>query len=67
MIYTVEDFSIVSEAEVDVLQEFPCFFSDPTDFGNLMSGSTAFSKSLFGFPSQLGQHRALNRVPCATQ
>ena len=47
MIYT----DIVNEAEVDVLQEFPCFFYDPADFGNLISGSAAFSKSLSGFPS----------------
>ena len=38
-------FSIVNEAEVDVFLEFPCFFYDPTDVGNLISGSSAFSKS----------------------
>ena len=38
-------FSIVSEAEVDVFMEFSCFFYDPTDVGNLISGSSAFSKS----------------------
>ena len=38
-------FSIVSEAEVDVFLEFSCFFYDPTDVGNLISGSSAFSKS----------------------
>ena len=37
-------FSVVNEAEVDVLQEFSCFFYDPTDVGNLISGSSAFSK-----------------------
>ena len=45
VIYTVEGFSIVSEAEVDVLLEFPCFLYDPKDVGNLISGSSAFSKS----------------------
>ena len=38
-------FSLVSEAEVDVFLEFSCFFDDPTDVGNLISGSCAFSKS----------------------
>ena len=44
VIHTVKGFSIVNEAEVDVLLEFSCFFYDPTDVGNLISGS-AFSKS----------------------
>ena len=38
-------FSIVNEAEVDVFLEFSCFFSDPMDVGNLISGSSAFSKT----------------------
>ena len=45
MIHTVKGFGIVSEAEVDVFLEFFCFFYDPTDVGNLISGSSAFSKS----------------------
>ena len=45
MIYTVKGFSIVNEAEVDVFLEFPCFFYDLLDVGNLVSGSSAFSKS----------------------
>ena len=45
VIHTVKDFSIVSEAEVDVFLKFFCFFYDPTDTGNLISGSSAFSKS----------------------
>ena len=36
---------MVNEAEVDVFMEFPCFFYGPTDVGNLISGSSAFSKS----------------------
>ena len=44
MIHTVKGFSIVNE-EVDVFLELPCFFNDPTDVGNLISGSSAFSKS----------------------
>ena len=45
VIYTVKGFSVVNEAEVDVLLEFPCFFYDPKDVGNLISGSSVFSKS----------------------
>ena len=45
VIHTVKGFSIVSEAEVDVFLEFSCFFYDPTDVGNLISGSSAFSKT----------------------
>ena len=46
VIHTVKGFSIVNEAEVDVFLEFPCFFYDPMDVGNLISGSSAFSKSI---------------------
>ena len=45
MIHTVKGFSIVNEADVDVFPEFSCFFDNPTDVGNLISGSSAFSKS----------------------
>ena len=45
MIHTVKGFGIVGEAEVDVFLEFSCFFYDPVDVGNLISGSFAFSKS----------------------
>ena len=43
--HTVEGFSICNEAEVDISLEFLCFFYDPTDIGDLISGSLAFSKS----------------------
>ena len=45
MIHTVKGFSIVNKAEVDVFLEFSCFFDDPTDVDNLISDSSAFSKS----------------------
>ena len=45
VIHTVEGFGIVNEAEVDVFLELSCFFYDPTDVGNLISGSSDFSKS----------------------
>ena len=45
VIYTVKGFGVVNKAKVDVFLEFSCFFDDPTDVGNLISGSSAFSKS----------------------
>ena len=47
MIHTVEGCGVVNKAEVDVLMEFSCFFFDPMNVGNLLSGSSAFSKSSF--------------------
>ena len=44
VIYTVKDFGVINKAEVDIFLEFSCFFYDPTDVGNLISGSSAFSK-----------------------
>ena len=43
---THKGFGIVNKAEVDVFLELSCFFCDPTDVGNLTSGSSAFSKSI---------------------
>ena len=43
MIHTVKDFGIVNKAEIDVYLELSCFFDDPADVGNLISGSSAFS------------------------
>ena len=45
VIHTVKGFSLVNEAEVDIFLEFSCFFYDPTDVSNLVSGSSAFSES----------------------
>ena len=45
MIHTVEGFHIVNKAEIDVFLELSCFFDDPVDTGNLISGSSAFSQS----------------------
>ena len=45
VIHTVKGFGIVNKAEVDIFLELSCFFSDPTDVGNLISGSSAFSIS----------------------
>ena len=45
VIYTVKGFSVVSEAELDVLLEFSGFFDDPAFVGSLISGSSALSES----------------------
>ena len=45
VIHTVKGFGIVNKAEIDVFLELSCFFDDPADVGNLISGSSAFSKS----------------------
>ena len=45
VIHTAKGFGIVNKAEVDVFLELSCFLDDTTDVGNLMSGSSAFSKS----------------------
>ena len=45
VIHTVKGFGIVNKAEIDVYLERSCFFDDPVDVGNLISGSSAFSKS----------------------
>ena len=45
VIHTVEGFGIVKKAEIDVFLELSCFFDDPVDVGNLISGSSAFSKT----------------------
>ena len=45
VIHTVKGFGIVNKAEIDVFVELSCFFNDPVDVGNLISGSSAFSKT----------------------
>ena len=45
MVHTIKGFGIVNKAEVDASLELSCIFDDPTDVGNLISGSSAFSKS----------------------
>ena len=45
VIHTVKGFGVVNKAERDVLLELSCFFDDPADVGNLISGSSAFSKT----------------------
>ena len=45
VIHTVKGFGIVSKAEIDIFLELSCFFDDPADVGNLIFGSSAFSKT----------------------
>ena len=45
VIHTGKGFGVVNEAEIDVFLELSCFFDDPTDVGNLLSGSSSFSTS----------------------
>ena len=45
LVHTVKGFGIVNKAEIDVFLELSCFFDDPADVGNLISGSSAFSKT----------------------
>ena len=46
VIHIVKSFGVVNKAEVDVLLELSCFFDDPADVGNFISGSSALSKSI---------------------
>ena len=45
VIHTAKDFGVVNKAEVGIFLELSCFFDDPADVGNLISGSSAFSKT----------------------
>ena len=45
VIHTVNGFGIVNKAEIDIFLEVSCFFNDPVDVGNLISGSSAFHKN----------------------
>ena len=45
VIHTVKGFGIVNKAKIHIFLELSCFFNDPADVGNLISGSSAFSKS----------------------
>ena len=45
MIHTVKGFGVVNKADLDVFMELSCFINDPVDVGNLISGSSVFSKT----------------------
>jgi len=54
VIHTVKGFGIVNKGEVDVFLELSCFFHDPVDVGNLISGSSAFSKTSLNISNFMG-------------
>ena len=54
VIHTVKGFNTINETEVDAFLELSCFFYDPMDVGNLISGSSAFSKSSLNIVSYRG-------------
>ena len=56
MIHTVKGFGVVNKAEVDVFLGLSCFLNDPTDVGNLISDSSAFSKTSFEHLEVHGSH-----------
>ena len=58
VIHTVKGFGIVNKAEIDVFLELSCFFDDPVDVGNLISGSSAFSKNQLEHLEIHGSHIA---------
>ena len=63
MIHTVKGFSVVNEAEVDVFLEFSYFFCDPTDVGNLISGSSPFLNPCEIHPEYWVNHKLESRLP----
>ena len=71
VIHTVKGFGIVNKAEIDVFLELSCFLDDPADVGNLVSGSSAFSKTKAnggdGTPVELFQILEVDAVKCCTQ
>ena len=58
VIHIVKGFGIVKKAEIDVFLELSCFFHDPVDVGNLISGSSAFSKTRLNQIEAHGSHIA---------
>ena len=58
VIHTVKGFGIVNKAEIDAFLELSCFFHDPVDVGNLISGSSAFSKTQLEHLKVHGSHIA---------
>ena len=59
VIHTVKGFSVVNKAEIDVFLELFCFFDEPADIGNLISGSLAFSKTSLNIYSPLKKKEIL--------
>ena len=64
---TVKGFGVVNKAKVDVFLELSCFFSEPTDVGNLISGSSTFSKSSLNIWKLLVHVKSLSLSNCQGQ
>ena len=64
VIHTFKGFGIVNKAEIDVFLELSCFFDDPADVGNLISGSSAFSKTRLN--SIKRYYKVMALIPCGT-
>ena len=62
VIHTVKGFGIVNKAEIDVFLELSCFFDDPADVGNLISGSSAFSTTSLNFTVEKSGKYYLSQV-----
>jgi len=56
VIHTVKSFGIVNKAEIDVFMDLSCFFDDPADVGNLISGSSELFSSLYYIVGLLKPH-----------
>ena len=63
MIHRVKSFGIVNKAEIDIFLELSCFFDDPADVGNLISGSSAFSKTNLDSILKKQRHYFANKDP----
>ena len=66
VIHTVEGFGIFNKAEIDIFLELSCSFDDPSDVGNLISDSSAFSKISLNIWKSMGlsRHKKLSGIPC---
>ena len=62
VIHTVKGFGIVNKAEIDVFLALSCFFNDPADVGNLISGFSAFSTTSFRAAAYFWLHWVINAV-----
>ena len=63
MIHRVKDCGLVNKAEIDALLELSCFFDDPADVGNLISGSSAFSKTSLNIWKFTVQVQLVGKIP----
>ena len=70
VMHAVKGFGVVNKAEIDVFLELSCFFDDPMDDGNLISGSSALDSDFFFFNVQTGTSlvaQCLKNLPCNSE